>query len=127
MLLDREPVEVSGDDAALFFVRLGSELSRLRRSCELTQAQLADDLGVAVQTVSRIEAGKVKVSLARAIEIARRLGVPLSEIVAAAEGEQATEREADELRLAALWQVLTPESRELALGLLEQVREKQDR
>ena len=62
----------------------------------MTQARLADQLGVAVQTISRIEAGKVRVSLARAKALAGALGVPLSAIVAVTEGHTGVDEDPGE-------------------------------
>ena len=101
-------------------------MSRLRAESGLTQARLADQLGVAVQTISRIEAGKVRVSLARAKALAGALGVPLSAIVAVTEGHTGVDEDPGEQRLQALWRSLTPASRELAVALLEQIRDRQE-
>lgn len=46
---------------------------------EMTQAELADRIGVTRQTVNAIEQGKYSPSLEVAFKIARALGVPLDE------------------------------------------------
>jgi transcriptional regulator with XRE-family HTH domain len=118
---------VLGDADSVFFTELGRELARLRHACGLTQARLADQLGVAVQTISRIEAGRVRVSLARARQWAAAVGVPLAEILAAAEGGEVEDQDLDVLRLMTLWKTLSPANQELGLGLLEQLRDRQGR
>jgi putative transcriptional regulator len=49
---------------------------------EMTQAQLADRLGVTRQTVIAIEQGKYSPSLEMAFQIARVFGVPLDDVFA---------------------------------------------
>lgn len=47
---------------------------------EMTQAELADRIGVTRQTVIAIEQGKYSPSLEMAFKIARVLGVPLDDV-----------------------------------------------
>lgn len=47
---------------------------------EMTQAELAEAIGVTRQTVIAIEKGKYSPSLEVAFKMARRLGVPLDEV-----------------------------------------------
>ena len=47
---------------------------------EMTQAQLADGIGVTRQTVIAIEQGRYSPSLEMAFQIARVFGVPLDEV-----------------------------------------------
>lgn len=47
---------------------------------ELTQAELADRVGVTRQTIIAIEQGKYSPSLEMAFQIARVFGVPLDEV-----------------------------------------------
>jgi putative transcriptional regulator len=47
---------------------------------EMTQAQLADKVGVTRQTVIAIEQGRYSPSLEMAFQIARVFGVPLDEV-----------------------------------------------
>lgn len=47
---------------------------------EMTQAQLADAIGVTRQTIIAIEHGKYSPSLEMAFQIARAFGVPLDEV-----------------------------------------------
>jgi putative transcriptional regulator len=46
----------------------------------MTQAQLADELGVARQTIIAIEQGRYSPSLEMAFEMARVFGVPLEAV-----------------------------------------------
>jgi putative transcriptional regulator len=64
-----KPTRVTNDIRALRF-----------RSGELTQAELAERLGVTRQTVIAIEQGRYSPSLEMAFQIARVFGVPLDEV-----------------------------------------------
>ncbi len=54
---------------------------------EMTQADLADRIGVTRQTIIAIEQGRYSPSLEMAFQIARVLGVPLDEVFQYAGGE----------------------------------------
>ncbi|HYK31417.1 MAG TPA: helix-turn-helix transcriptional regulator [Streptosporangiaceae bacterium] len=55
---------------------------------ELTQAQLADQIGVTRQTVIAIEQGRYSPSLEMAFQIARVFKVPLDEVFQYPDGEE---------------------------------------
>lgn len=55
---------------------------------EMTQADLADRLGVTRQTVIAIEQGRYSPSLEMAFQIARVFGVPLDDVFHYPDGEQ---------------------------------------
>ena len=60
--------------------RVTNQLRRLRfEAGEMTQAQLAERIGVTRQTVIAIEQGRYSPSLEVAFQIARVFGVPLEE------------------------------------------------
>ena len=54
-------------------------MKALRADAGLTQADLADRLGVARQTINSIEGGKFEPSLGRGMRIARELGATVEE------------------------------------------------
>jgi len=60
--------------------RLGDRVASLRQATGLTQAQLAKRLGVAVETISRLERGSVVPSLQRLVRLAEVLAVELAEL-----------------------------------------------
>lgn len=61
--------------------RVTNQIRRLRfEAGEMTQADLADRIGVTRQTVIAIEKGKYSPSLEIAFQIARVFGVPLDEV-----------------------------------------------
>ncbi len=61
--------------------RVTDEIRRLRfANAEMTQAELADRIGVTRQTVIAIEQGRYSPSLEMAFQIARVFDVPLDEV-----------------------------------------------
>jgi putative transcriptional regulator len=61
--------------------RITNRIRALRFSRdEMTQAQLAEQIGVTRQTVIAIEQGRYSPSLEMAFQIARAFGVPLDEV-----------------------------------------------
>ena len=61
--------------------RVTNEIRRLRFSnAEMTQAELADRIGVTRQTIIAIEGGRYSPSLEMAFQIARVFGVPLDDV-----------------------------------------------
>jgi putative transcriptional regulator len=54
---------------------------------EMTQAELADRIGVTRQTIIAVEQGRYSPSLQMAFQIARAFGVPLEEVFQYPEGE----------------------------------------
>lgn len=68
--------------------RLGKAIQRLRKDAGHSQEAFADRTGIHRTTMSEIERGVSNVSLDIAERIAKGLGIPLSELVAAAEAER---------------------------------------
>lgn len=61
--------------------RVTNDIRRLRfERGEMTQAELAERVGVTRQTIIAIEQGRYSPSLEMAFRIARALGVPLDEV-----------------------------------------------
>jgi putative transcriptional regulator len=68
-----------------------NDLRVLRAKHDLTQAELAEQLGVSRQTVNAIETGKYDPSLPLAFKIARMFGLTIEEIFSAGSGKQQSE------------------------------------
>ena len=62
---------------------LGRQVADRRALLGLTQATLAERVGVTVETISRLERGTVTPSLARLQQVARALGLELVELLRA--------------------------------------------
>lgn len=60
--------------------QLGANIRRLRERAGLTQDDLAEQTGIAVRSLSRIETGAMRPSLATVVEIAGALGVPVARL-----------------------------------------------
>jgi transcriptional regulator with XRE-family HTH domain len=60
--------------------KLGRRVAELRATAGLTQAQLAERVGVATETVSRLERGATLPSLAKIEALAAALGVELADL-----------------------------------------------
>lgn len=61
--------------------RVTNDIRRLRFDrAEMTQAELADKVGVTRQTIIAIEQGRYSPTLEMAFQIARALGVPLDQV-----------------------------------------------
>lgn len=60
--------------------RLGHMIARQRRAAGLTQAELAEKVGVQPETISRLETGKRTVSLGMMALLSQSLGLELHEL-----------------------------------------------
>jgi transcriptional regulator with XRE-family HTH domain len=69
--------------------KLGKRVAELRQAADFTQAKLAEKIGVATETVSRLERGAAMPSLSRIEGIAAALKVDLHEIFRFREGNTA--------------------------------------
>ena len=71
--------------------RVTNEIRRLRfANAEMTQAELADRIGVTRQTIIAIEQGRYSPSLEMAFQIARVFSVPLDEVFGYSDAENTT-------------------------------------
>lgn len=71
--------------------RVTNEIRRLRfANAEMTQAELADRIGVTRQTIIAIEQGRYSPSLEMAFQIARVFRVPLDEVFGFSDTDGAT-------------------------------------
>ena len=67
-------------DERQFFVAMGERIAQLRKAHNLTQAQLAEVLGVAQQTVQGYEAGSRRIPVSTLPVVAQTLAVSLDEL-----------------------------------------------
>jgi transcriptional regulator with XRE-family HTH domain len=63
-----------------FFVTLGERIASLRKVHNITQAQLAETLGVSQQTVQAYEMGRRRIPVSALPVVAHTLAVPLEEL-----------------------------------------------
>jgi transcriptional regulator with XRE-family HTH domain len=64
-----------------FFIELGERIAQLRKEHGLTQAQLAELLGVSQQQVASFEAGRRRVTVSMLPALARALAVPIEALL----------------------------------------------
>lgn len=75
-----EPVAISTDERA-FFAALGGRIARVRKEQDITQAQLAELVGVTQQTINSYETGRRRVPVSLLPAIAKRLGVAVEALL----------------------------------------------
>lgn len=71
------PAMAINSDERQFFVAMGERIAQLRKAHNLTQAQLAEVLGVAQQTVQGYEAGSRRIPVSSLPVVASTLSVSL--------------------------------------------------
>ena len=57
-----------------------TKIQELRKANKISQAELADEMGVTRQTIISLETGRYTVSLERAFKIARYFGKTIEEV-----------------------------------------------
>lgn len=85
-----EPVAITSDERA-FFAALGGRIARLRKQQDITQAQLAELIGITQQTINSYETGRRRVPVSLLPAIAKRLGVAV-EVLLNDDSKAATKR-----------------------------------
>jgi transcriptional regulator with XRE-family HTH domain len=64
-----------------FYRALGQRLAEARRASGLTQTQLAEQLGIAQQTLAHYEMGRLRVAVALMPPLVRALGVTVEDLM----------------------------------------------
>jgi transcriptional regulator with XRE-family HTH domain len=64
-----------------FFKALGARIAGARRSHELTQQQLAEQLGIAQQTLAHYEGGRLRLPVSLLPELTRTFGLSCDELL----------------------------------------------
>ncbi|BEN88275.1 hypothetical protein AI2618V1_2680 [Serratia marcescens] len=64
-----------------FFKELGARIALARKELQLTQQQLAEQLGIAQQTMAHYEGGRLKVSASLLPQLAQILNLSLDELL----------------------------------------------
>jgi len=68
-------------DEKLFFKQLGARMAALRKDQGMTQAQLAETLGLTQQMIASYEVGRRRVPVSLLPQIAETLAVSLDELI----------------------------------------------
>ena len=72
---------VMNSDEVTFFKKLGQRVTQLRKEQGLTQAQLAQQLGLKQQVVASYEIGRRRVPVSLLPAMAATLGIPVEELL----------------------------------------------
>lgn len=97
-------------------LRVAHNIGQRRRALGLTQAQLAERLGVDTETLSRFERGKHAPTLKNLIRLAGLLQTTVADLLAE-EGQQPSN---DATIVTAWLDVLSPSDRAFAMAMLKQ-------
>jgi len=73
---------VANDKA--FYERLGQRVAERRKAQGLTQAELAETVGISQQTLAHYENGRARIQVARLPHMAEALGISVEELIGAA-------------------------------------------
>ena len=101
----------------------GDVLKKYRSQTHLTQAQLAEEMGVTKNTYYNWENDKASPSIHQLRYLCKKFGIPAHEILGLPAPDNLLE---DEDRLLEVYRVLTPSGKRLATRLLSQVRENEE-
>jgi transcriptional regulator with XRE-family HTH domain len=64
----------------IFLLKLGAQIRAVRVSKKITQEQLANEIGVEISQISRIERGVINTSIANLFNICKVLEITLKEL-----------------------------------------------
>lgn len=78
-LINQYHLKMTEDDKA-FFEQLGQRIARLRKEQEITQVQLAEQLGISQQHMASFEKGIRKIPASMLPAISRILHIPLEDL-----------------------------------------------
>ena len=70
-----------GTQERSFYVALGQRIAERRKAAGLTQVQLAEQLGIAQQTMAHYEGGTLRVAVATLIPMCESLDIGMEELV----------------------------------------------
>jgi len=63
-----------------FIIEFGKNLRKIRKSKDFTQQDLANDIGVEISQISRIERGIINTSISTTNSLAKALNIKVSEL-----------------------------------------------
>jgi len=75
-----------------FYQALGQRIAEARKTRDMTQQQLADQLGIAQQTIAHHESGRLRVAVALLPPLAVALGLSVEELIGETEIQPALRR-----------------------------------
>lgn len=72
---------MNNEEKKIFLIAFGSKLREVREAKGFTQAKLANDLGIEISQISRIERGVLNTSVSTLSEICKILKVSPSDLI----------------------------------------------
>lgn len=100
---------------------IGAAIAKQRKSCGITQAQLAERLELSIDAISRLERGNIALSVARLVELAEIFDCELMDLL-----DEASSRPREQARkLETMLAQLDEQKRQGLLQLIEQMIEWQ--
>ncbi|MBE5214921.1 helix-turn-helix domain-containing protein [Pectobacterium sp. A535-S3-A17] len=90
--LTRQQLQAMNTKDETFFKELGTRIALARKAQQLTQQQLAEQLGIAQQTMAHYEGGRLKVSAALLPQLAQILSLSLDELLGLPATRQGSKR-----------------------------------
>ncbi|AHK18498.1 XRE family transcriptional regulator [Yersinia similis] len=79
--LTRQQLDAMNTKDEIFIKQLGIRIAKARKKQQLTQQQLADQLGIAQQTMAHYEGGRLKISVALLPQLTQILNQTLDELL----------------------------------------------
>jgi len=73
--------ELMTKDEKTFYEQLGERVAELRKQNQITQVQMARELGVSQQQIASYEAGRVKIPISSLPKLSMVLAAPVEEII----------------------------------------------
>lgn len=73
--------ELMTKDEKVYYKQLGERVAELRKQNQITQVQMARELGVSQQQIASYEAGRVKIPVSSLPKLSQVLATPVDEIV----------------------------------------------
>lgn len=77
--------QMTPEDKQLY-VELGQRISAARKALDLTQTQVAEELGISQQTMAHYEGGRLRIAIATIVPLAEVLDCSLDELVYGSKG-----------------------------------------
>lgn len=98
---------------------IGAKVAQARHARGVTQEALAEQLGIAPQTIRRIERGRTGMTVSRLLALADALGVPLLEFFDGVEHEPSEPVwDVHETAVVTAWRGVEEERRELLMKVM---------
>jgi transcriptional regulator with XRE-family HTH domain len=86
-------------DEKSFYTDLGKRIAHIRKTQNLTQTQLAEQLGIAQQTMAHYEGGSLRISVATLLAAAEALKVSVDDVLYESAGSKAKAKRGPDSRL----------------------------